>query len=138
MPGALTPTEIVTAWTAGADFVKVFPAGALGGTSYVKSLKAPLPEIEMIPTGGVSLQNAADFIKAGAIAVGVGTDLVDLNALREGNEKQLTVNGPSIPENRPRGATGSLNRIGRPQSALTSASEEIFVPKRTLLKERGD
>ena len=92
MPGALTPTEIVTAWDAGADCVKVFPAGALGGASYIKSLKAPLPHIEIIPTGGVSLKTAADFIKAGAIALGVGADLVDLKALREGNDHILTEN----------------------------------------------
>ncbi len=90
MPGALTPTEIVTAWNAGADCVKVFPAGALGGASYIKSLKAPLPHIEIIPTGGVSLKTAADFIKAGAFALGVGADLVDLQALREGNHYILT------------------------------------------------
>ncbi|MGI8468475.1 MAG: bifunctional 4-hydroxy-2-oxoglutarate aldolase/2-dehydro-3-deoxy-phosphogluconate aldolase [Pyrinomonadaceae bacterium] len=84
MPGALTPTEIVTAWNAGADFVKVFPANALGGASYLKSLKAPLPDIKLIPTGGVSLATAADFIKAGAEAVGVGGDLVDLKAIRGG------------------------------------------------------
>lgn len=90
MPGALTPTEIVTAWTAGADFVKVFPAGALGGASYIKSLKAPLPQIEIIPTGGVSLKTAADFIKAGASALGVGADLVDLEALRQGNSESIT------------------------------------------------
>lgn len=77
MPGALTPTEVVQAWSAGADFVKVFPAGAVGGANYIKSLKAPLPQIELIPTGGVSLQTAADFIKAGASALGVGADLVD-------------------------------------------------------------
>jgi len=90
MPGALTPTEIVTAWNAGADLVKVFPAGALGGANYIKSLKAPLPQIEIIPTGGVSLKTAADFIKAGASALGVGEDLVDLQALREGNDYILT------------------------------------------------
>jgi 2-dehydro-3-deoxyphosphogluconate aldolase/(4S)-4-hydroxy-2-oxoglutarate aldolase len=89
MPGALTPTEIVTAWNAGADFVKIFPAGALGGASYLKSLKAPLPQIKMIPTGGVSLKNAADFIKAGANAIGVGADLVDLDALRDGREAEI-------------------------------------------------
>jgi 2-dehydro-3-deoxyphosphogluconate aldolase / (4S)-4-hydroxy-2-oxoglutarate aldolase len=77
MPGALTPTEVVQAWSAGADFVKVFPAGAVGGPSYIKSLKAPLPQIELVPTGGVSLKTAADFIKAGASALGVGADLVD-------------------------------------------------------------
>ena len=89
MPGALTPTEIVTAWNAGADCVKVFPAGALGGASYIKSLKAPLPHIEIVPTGGVSLKTAADFIKAGAFALGIGADLVDLKVLREGNAKIL-------------------------------------------------
>jgi len=90
MPGALTPTEIVAAWNAGADFVKVFPAGALGGASYIKSLKAPLPDIKIIPTGGVSLATAADFIRAGASALGVGADLVDLQALRERNENIVT------------------------------------------------
>ena len=75
-PGALTPTEVVTAWKAGADAVKIFPANAVGGASYLKSLKAPLPQVELIPTGGVSLTNIGDFIKAGALAVGVGADLV--------------------------------------------------------------
>jgi len=90
MPGALTPTEVVQAWNAGADFVKVFPAGAVGGASYIKALKAPLPHIEIVPTGGVSLTTAGDFIRAGAAALGVGTDLVDLKALREGNAKLIT------------------------------------------------
>jgi 2-dehydro-3-deoxyphosphogluconate aldolase/(4S)-4-hydroxy-2-oxoglutarate aldolase len=90
MPGALTPTEIITAWTAGADFVKVFPCGAMGGASYIKSLKAPLPQIEIIPTGGVSLKTAADFIRAGAAALGVGADLVDLQALREGKNDLIS------------------------------------------------
>ena len=75
-PGALTPTEIVTAWKAGATAVKIFPAGAVGGAAYLKSIKAPLPQIELIPTGGVSLKTAADFIAAGAFALGVGADLV--------------------------------------------------------------
>ena len=90
MPGALTPTEVVQAWSAGADFVKVFPAGALGGASYIKSLKAPLPQIELIPTGGVSLKTAADFIKAGASALGVGADLVDVKAIRECQQNVIT------------------------------------------------
>lgn len=90
MPGALTPTEVVQAWSAGADFVKVFPAGAVGGASYIKALKAPLPQIELIPTGGVSLKTAADFIKAGASALGVGADLVDLKAIREGQQNLIT------------------------------------------------
>src|SRR5437764_4424326 len=90
MPGALTPTEVVQAWTAGADFVKVFPAGALGGASYIKSLKAPLPQIELIPTGGVSLATAASFIEAGAVALGVGADLVNTKAIREGQPEKVT------------------------------------------------
>lgn len=85
MPGALTPTEVVTAWQAGADFVKIFPAGSVGGASYIKNLKGPLPQIKIVPTGGVSLATAADFIKAGAAALGVGTDLVDVKAIRAGN-----------------------------------------------------
>jgi 2-dehydro-3-deoxyphosphogluconate aldolase / (4S)-4-hydroxy-2-oxoglutarate aldolase len=89
-PGALTPTEVVTAWKAGADAVKIFPANSVGGASYLKSLKAPLPQIEMIPTGGVSLKTAADFIAAGAFALGVGADLVDLVALRRGDAASIT------------------------------------------------
>jgi 2-dehydro-3-deoxyphosphogluconate aldolase/(4S)-4-hydroxy-2-oxoglutarate aldolase len=90
MPGALTPTEVVAAWQAGADIVKVFPANAVGGASYIKALKAPLPQIELCPTGGVSLDTAADFIKAGASALGVGNDLVDLKALRAGQAQAIT------------------------------------------------
>ncbi|HKY43123.1 MAG TPA: bifunctional 4-hydroxy-2-oxoglutarate aldolase/2-dehydro-3-deoxy-phosphogluconate aldolase [Pyrinomonadaceae bacterium] len=89
MPGALTPTEVVQAWTAGADFVKVFPAGAVGGPSYLKALKAPLPQIELVPTGGVSLKTAADFIKAGAAALGVGNDLVGEPSLITERAKQF-------------------------------------------------
>jgi 2-dehydro-3-deoxyphosphogluconate aldolase / (4S)-4-hydroxy-2-oxoglutarate aldolase len=90
MPGALTPTEVVQAWNAGADFVKVFPAGAVGGANYLKALKAPLPHIEMVPTGGVTINTAGDFIRAGAAALGVGSDLVDLNAIREGQADLIT------------------------------------------------
>jgi len=89
-PGAMTPTEIVTAWKAGADAVKVFPAGAVGGPTYIKSVKAPLPQIELIPTGGVSLDTVAAFIAAGAFALGVGADLVDLAALRRGQAAAIT------------------------------------------------
>jgi 2-dehydro-3-deoxyphosphogluconate aldolase/(4S)-4-hydroxy-2-oxoglutarate aldolase len=89
-PGALTPTEVVTAWEAGADMVKVFPCSALGGASYIKALKAPLPQIDLVPTGGVSLKTAADFLAAGATALGVGADLVDTAALREGKDSVLT------------------------------------------------
>jgi len=90
MPGALTPTEVVTAWSAGADMVKVFPCGAMGGASYIKSLKAPLPQIELVPTGGVSLTTAASFIEAGSAAIGVGADLVDIKAIRAGQSERIT------------------------------------------------
>ncbi|HKQ05176.1 MAG TPA: bifunctional 2-keto-4-hydroxyglutarate aldolase/2-keto-3-deoxy-6-phosphogluconate aldolase [Blastocatellia bacterium] len=90
IPGALTPTEVLQAWTAGADMVKVFPCDSLGGARYIKSLKAPLPQVEVVPTGGVSLKTAADFIKAGASALGVGSDLVDVKALREGHAGLIT------------------------------------------------
>ena len=90
MPGALTPTEVVNAWGAGADFVKVFPADSMGGPKYLRSLKAPLPNLRLIPTGGVSQSTAADFIRAGAEAVGVGADLVDLKAVREGRSSDIT------------------------------------------------
>jgi 2-dehydro-3-deoxyphosphogluconate aldolase/(4S)-4-hydroxy-2-oxoglutarate aldolase len=90
LPGALTPTEVLTAWEAGADMVKVFPCSAVGGASYIKALKAPLPQVELVPTGGVNLETAADFIKAGSTALGLGSDLVDLKALREGNAALVT------------------------------------------------
>lgn len=90
LPGALTPTEIVTAWEAGADVVKIFPASALGGAKYLKSVKAPLPQVEMIPTGGVSQSTAAEFLEAGAFALGVGADLVNLKAISEGHPEIIT------------------------------------------------
>ena len=90
LPGALTPTEVVTAWQAGADVIKVFPASALGGAKYLKSLKAPLPQVEMIPTGGVSLATAKEFLEAGSFALGVGADLVDTKAMAEGKPEKIT------------------------------------------------
>jgi len=89
-PGALTPTEVVTAWRAGADVVKIFPADSMGGAKYLRSLKAPLPQIEMIPTGGVSLSTANDLLAAGAFALGVGADLVDCKAMAEGGAERIT------------------------------------------------
>src|SRR3954452_19051408 len=83
-PGALTPTEVLTAWDAGADIVKIFPCGNVGGPKYIKALKGPFPQIEMIPTGGVNLETAGDFLKAGACAVAVGGELVDGKTIREG------------------------------------------------------
>lgn len=90
LPGALTPTEIVTAWQAGADVVKVFPASAMGGAKYLTALKGPLPQVELIPTGGVSLATASEFLQAGAFALGVGSDLVDAKAMAAGKPEIVT------------------------------------------------
>jgi 2-dehydro-3-deoxyphosphogluconate aldolase / (4S)-4-hydroxy-2-oxoglutarate aldolase len=84
LPGALTPTEVVTAWEAGADMVKIFPCGNMGGAKYLKALKGPLPHIEMVPTGGVNLETTPEFIKAGAAAVAVGSELADAAAMKAG------------------------------------------------------
>jgi 2-dehydro-3-deoxyphosphogluconate aldolase/(4S)-4-hydroxy-2-oxoglutarate aldolase len=89
-PGALTPTEAITAWEAGADYVKIFPCSAMGGASYLKSLLAPFPHLKLIPTGGVTLQTAESFIKAGAKALGVGSDLVNLAAIDAGHPETIT------------------------------------------------
>jgi 2-dehydro-3-deoxyphosphogluconate aldolase/(4S)-4-hydroxy-2-oxoglutarate aldolase len=83
-PGALTPTEVLTAWEAGADAVKIFPCGNVGGPKYIKALKGPFPQIEMIPTGGVNLETTGEFLKAGACAVAVGGELVDAKSVKEG------------------------------------------------------
>lgn len=89
-PGALTPTEILTAWEAGADGVKVFPCSAMGGAKYIKAVKAPFPHIDLVPTGGVNLDTIADFIAAGAAAVGVGGELVDAKTCSDGNYGVIT------------------------------------------------
>ncbi len=89
-PGALTPTEAITAWNEGADYVKIFPCSAMGGASYLKSLLAPFPQLKIIPTGGVTLQTAESFIKAGARALGVGSDLVNLAAIDAGTPETIT------------------------------------------------
>lgn len=90
IPGALTPTEVITAWRAGADYVKVFPCSAMGGASYLKALRAPFPELKLIPTGGVTFETAVDFLKAGASALGVGADLVNTKAIAEGKPEIVT------------------------------------------------
>ena len=90
IPGALTPTEVVTAWNAGADYVKIFPCSAMGGASYLKALKAPLPHIALIPTGGVTLDTASEYLKAGAAALGIGSDLVNATALAQGKPELIT------------------------------------------------
>ena len=92
VPGAMTPTEILTAWNAGADMVKVFPAAQLGGPEYIKAIRGPLPQILLVPTGGVNLQNAGAFIKAGAAALGVGGELVDKKAVKEKKFDIITEN----------------------------------------------
>jgi 2-dehydro-3-deoxyphosphogluconate aldolase/(4S)-4-hydroxy-2-oxoglutarate aldolase len=90
MAGALTPTEIVAAWDAGSDFVKIFPCGPVGGPKYIRALKGPFPQIPMVPTGGVNLETAADFIRAGAAALGVGGELVSAAAIKAGNLNEIT------------------------------------------------
>ncbi|HJZ65822.1 MAG TPA: bifunctional 4-hydroxy-2-oxoglutarate aldolase/2-dehydro-3-deoxy-phosphogluconate aldolase [Candidatus Acidoferrum sp.] len=85
MAGALTPTEVMAAWEAGADFVKIFPCGNMGGPNYIRALKGPLPQVPMVPTGGVNLETAADYIRAGAAALGVGGELVQKEALQNRN-----------------------------------------------------
>ncbi len=90
IPGALTPTEVLRAWEAGADLVKIFPCGPVGGPNYIKALKGPFPHIELVPTGGVNLETTPEFIKAGATAVAVGGELVDVKALKEGKLEVIT------------------------------------------------
>ena len=89
-PGGLTPTEILAAWEAGADGVKVFPCSAVGGAKYIKALKAPFPQIDLIPTGGVNLDTIADFLNAGSTAVGIGSELVDAESIKTGNFEVVT------------------------------------------------
>jgi 2-dehydro-3-deoxyphosphogluconate aldolase/(4S)-4-hydroxy-2-oxoglutarate aldolase len=90
MPGALTPTEVITAWRAGADMVKIFPASAMGGPAYLRALKAPLPQVKLLPTGGVNLTTLADYVTAGAAAVGIGGELVDPAAIARGEASVIT------------------------------------------------
>src|SRR6202140_590179 len=92
MAGALTPTEVITAWEAGSDFVKVFPCGQVGGAKYIKALKGPLPQIPLVPTGGVNLNTAAEFIEAGAVALGIGGELVQAEALRANKPEVIVEN----------------------------------------------
>jgi 2-dehydro-3-deoxyphosphogluconate aldolase/(4S)-4-hydroxy-2-oxoglutarate aldolase len=104
LPGCFSPTEVLNAWDAGADIVKVFPATALG-PGYLKDLHGPLPQVKLMPTGGVTLDNAGDWIKAGAVAVGVGTALLDAKAIAEGRFSVLADNARRIVAN-VRGARG--------------------------------
>lgn len=90
LPGAMTPTEVLTAWNAGGDMIKIFPAGEIGGAGYLKAIKAPLPQIKMVPTGGVSLTTARSFLEAGADALGIGSDLANSAALKQGQDARIT------------------------------------------------
>jgi 2-dehydro-3-deoxyphosphogluconate aldolase / (4S)-4-hydroxy-2-oxoglutarate aldolase len=96
IPGALTPTELMAAQEHGARLIKIFPCGNVGGPKYLKSLKAPFPDACLIPTGGVNAANAAEFIAAGAFALGVGADLVDVAALREGNLQKIVASAQEL------------------------------------------
>lgn len=104
IPGAMTPTEILAAWDAGAELVKVFPAGPLGGPQYIRAIKAPFPDIRLVPTGGVSPENAREYILAGAVAVGMGGELVDKESVREGAFHQIAA--------RTRGVLEALGTLG--------------------------
>jgi len=108
-PGSLTPTEVVTAWEAGADAVKVFPCSAVGGPKYLRALKAPLPQIRLVPTGGVSVTTAKDFIAAGAWALGVGADLVNTEAIRSG-DREAVINAARAYVEAVREARATLNK----------------------------
>ena len=98
LPGCFSPTEILTAWDAGADIVKVFPATALG-PGYFKDVRGPMPDVKLMPTGGVSIENAGDWIRAGAVAVGVGGALLDSAAIASGNFSVITANATRIVAN---------------------------------------
>ena len=93
MPGALTPTEALVAWQAGADLVKIFPCNSVGGPSYIRSLKGPFPQMEVVVTGGVNLENVAQYLAAGVAAVGVGEIILERAAIQVGNVGAITANG---------------------------------------------
>jgi 2-dehydro-3-deoxyphosphogluconate aldolase/(4S)-4-hydroxy-2-oxoglutarate aldolase len=112
MAGALTPTEVAFAWQLGVDYVKVFPCSAVGGPSYIRALKAPFPEIPLVPTGGVNLDTAGDFLKAGAAALGIGGELVQAAALKSGNTDVITLAAKKYVE---------IVRRTREQMALTTS-----------------
>jgi 2-dehydro-3-deoxyphosphogluconate aldolase/(4S)-4-hydroxy-2-oxoglutarate aldolase len=96
MPGALTPTEVMEAREAGAEVIKIFPCSSVGGPKHIKSLRAPFPDAKFIPTGGVNLSNAAEYFAAGAFALGVGADLVDLAALGDNNPEKIVAGARAL------------------------------------------
>jgi 2-dehydro-3-deoxyphosphogluconate aldolase/(4S)-4-hydroxy-2-oxoglutarate aldolase len=88
-PGVLTPTDVIAAWKAGADFVKIFPCAQVGGPDYIRALRVPLPRVPLIASGGVNQQSAANFIRAGATALGIGSELIPHEALHRRQEAQI-------------------------------------------------
>ena len=124
MAGALTPTEVMNAWKAGADFVKIFPCGELGGANYIKALRGPFPQIPMVPTGGVNLETAADFILAGAVALGVGGELISSAALNAGNTHVICESARRFIEvvQNARMSAGPAKRRGGRRSTVSPAS----------------
>lgn len=96
MPGALTPTEVITAWKAGSDMVKIFPCSAMGGAQYLKALKGPLLQVKMLPTGGVNATTVPDYLAAGAAALGIGSELVDPAALAAGKLEVITARAKEL------------------------------------------
>ncbi len=106
MPGALTPTEVFAAWQAGADLVKIFPCGSVGGPSYIRALKGPFPQVEFVVTGGVTVENASQFLAAGATAVGIGEAIFEREAIRNGNVGAISANARRLLD---------AIRLGRPK-----------------------
>jgi len=117
IPGALTPTELMSAAIEGANLVKIFPCGSCGGPDHLRSLKAPFPKIKLIPTGGVNVTNAAEHIAAGAFAVGVGSDLVDLAALRRGESSKIADAAKLLVEAVRRARNAKLGTFGSTRQA---------------------
>lgn len=124
IPGALTPTEVITAWRAGADYVKIFPCSAVGGAGYLKSLLAPFPGLKLIPTGGVTLETASGFLEAGARALGVGSDLVNVSAINSGHPETIT-----------EAAKAYLAVIAQAKSARLRRSRLSSIPQTSLQRE---
>jgi 2-dehydro-3-deoxyphosphogluconate aldolase/(4S)-4-hydroxy-2-oxoglutarate aldolase len=112
MAGALPPTEVMAAWEAGADFVKIFPCGQVGGAKYIKALKGPFPQVPLVPTGGVNLTNAAEFIEAGVAALGVGGECVHAEALKSKKPEIIVENARKflaiVQQTRARMRSGSI------------------------------
>ncbi len=117
MAGALTPTEVMAAWEAGSDFVKIFPCGQMGGAKYIKALKGPFPQVPFVPTGGVNLNTAAEFIEAGAVALGIGGELVQAEALKAGEPEVIVENARKflaiVRQTRAQMASSSIAAKGR-------------------------